>query len=539
LQIILLIDTKIYTIFHYHINPLVLNIITTEGASDSIVLGRDTIATFSALLLFILLLETLINLYFVNFSKKTGQEKLLFFRKSFMVALLTGLCLIAVEKGMYAYADLVNDTTITKNAKLYPLYQPLTIKRFALKFLHMNVTREENFKVPSENTILKYPKEKLIFDPAKDKRYNIIIIAVEGLRFDNLNKETMPNVWDFGQKNIIYNDHYSGGNGSRFGLFSLLYGIEGTYWHTFLGRRVSPVLIDTLLEKGYDFRILSSTALTFPEFRSTAFVRVPEYIEDTFKTNDNVERDRIMTNRFVDYLSTRKDEKPFFAFLFYNASHQPYNYPVEFEKFQPVLKEELNYFKNAGRDKIDMLRNRYRNAVYFDDALIGKIFHTLREQRLLDRSIVVITGDHGEEFFENGYFGHTSSFDDYQTKTVFVLHHPKTEHHTVERITSHLDLVPTVMESLGCTSPVENYSQGVSLLGNAKRPYIISANWDNASIIGDEVKIIFSTELYRMGTLEVRRKTDYALVENQKEIIRQKRNILFNVSRGMSEFYSK
>jgi membrane-anchored protein YejM (alkaline phosphatase superfamily) len=89
-----------------------------------------------------------------------------------------------------------------------------------------------------------------------------------------------------------------------------------------------------------------------------------------------------------------------------------------------------------------MLRNRYRNAVYFEDALIGKIFHTLREQRLLDKSIVVITGDHGEEFFENGYFGHTSSFDDYQTKTVFVLHHPKTERHIVERITSHLDLVP-------------------------------------------------------------------------------------------------
>ena len=282
LQIILLLDTKIYTIFHYHINPLVLNIITTEGASDSIVIGRGTVATFSAVLLFILLIETLINYYFVNFSRKIEQKKLLFFKKSFRVALIAGLCLIAIEKGMYAYADLVNNTTITKNAKLYPLYQPLTIKRFAIKYLHMKVNREENFKGPAVNTALKYPKEKLGFDPEKDKKYNIIIIAVEGLRFDNLDKDIMPNVWKFGQDNIIYSNHYSGGNGSRFGIFSLLYGIDGTYWHTFLAHRTSPVLIDTLVGKGYDFKVLSSTALTFPEFRKTAFIRIPEHIEDTF-----------------------------------------------------------------------------------------------------------------------------------------------------------------------------------------------------------------------------------------------------------------
>ena len=225
--------------------------------------------------------------------------------------------------------------------------------------------------------------------------------------------------------------------------------------------------------------------------------------------------------------------------MFYNSSHQTYKYPKEFEKFLPVLNEELNYFKDTGKDKIFMLRNRYKNAVYYEDFLIGKVLTSLQNNHLLDNSIVVVTGDHGEEFFENGYFGHTSSFDDYQTKTVFVLHHPKSENHSVERITSHLDLVPTLMESLGCTSPAEDYSQGISLLGKEHHPYITSANWDNAAVIDDEFKIVFSTELYNMGSLEVRRKTDYTLVENQKEIIKQKRNMLYSISKGMSEFYSK
>jgi len=59
----------------------------------------------------------------------------------------------------------------------------------------------------------------------------------------------------------------------------------------------------------------------------------------------------------------------------------------------------------------------------------------------------------------------------------------------------------------------------------------------NAAIIGDEFKIVFPTEIYNMGTLEVRRKTDYTLIENQKEIIKQKRDLFFDIAKTMSEFY--
>lgn len=540
LQILLIIDTKIYSMFHYHINALVLNIITTEGASDSVILGKGTIFTFLFFLSCILFLEILINVYFNGRHKKWGEDRRAVLIKAFRTVFVIGISLIIFDKGMYAYADLVNNTAITKSATLYPLYQPLTINRFAKKFLGYKVSKENRIKAHDTGTTLRYPKEKLRFDSAQDKKYNIIVIVLEGLRFDNLDQQIMPNVWEFGQRALIYKNHYSGGNGSRFGIFSLMYGLEGTYWQAFLSQRVSPALINTLIDKQYDFKILASTSLSFPEFRSTVFVKVPEHIEDTFTTNDNVERDRIITNKFIDYLSTRRKEKPFFAFLFYNASHQPYNYPKEYEKFRPVLKEELNYFKDTGRDKIDMLKNRYRNAVYFDDSLIGKIIRTLGEQHLLDNSIVVITGDHGEEFFENGFFGHTSSFDDYQTKTVFLMSYPKTEHRIIERITSHADLVPTVMETLGCISPLDHYTHGIPLLdSNSRRLYVTATNWYNAAIIDEQFKVAFSTSMYNMGTLEVHRKTDYTLVENQKEIIRQKRNILLNISREMSEFYSK
>ena len=539
LQTLLIIDTKIYSIFNYHINALVLNVITTEGASDSVILGKGTILTFLSFLSCVLFVEVLINAYFNGRHKELGGKRKALLIKAFRTAFVLGISLIIFEKGMYAYADLYDRTTITRGAVVYPLYTPLTIKRFAHRHLGFNFSKENRIKSHSDGAKLQYPEEGS-FDAGRDKKYNIIVIALEGLRFDNLDPQIMPNAWEFGQRALIYNNHYSGGNGSRFGIFSLMYGIGGTYWRSFLAHRTSPVLINTLLDRQYDFKILAGTSMTFPEFRSTVFVKVPQYVEDSFTTNDNVERDRIMTDKFIDYLSNRSKDRPFFAFLFFNASHQPYNYPKEFERFRPVLKEELNYFKDTGRDKIDMLKNRYRNAVYFDDSLLGRIIRAIEGHGLLENSIVVITGDHGEEFFENGFFGHTSTFDDYQTKTVFLMSYPKTEHRVIERITSHADFVPTVMETLGCVSPLDKYTQGLSLLdSNPKRQYITSTNLDNAAIIDDQFKIVFSTAMYNIGSLELRRKADYSLVADQKNILKQEGNKLLDSSLKMSEFFSR
>ncbi len=537
LQVILLFDTRIYTMFHYHINPLVLNVITTEGVSDSVIIGKGTIAVFSLILIGILCAEIIVHSYFSNINKNPEKKSLLRAKNISKVIFWTGLLLVVTDKFIYAYGDIVNNTAITQNIKLFPLYQPLTVKRFASKILHIKVDRELNFKVSTKDTTLNYPQKPLKFNPSAGKKFNIIIIVVDGLRSDMLDKDIMPNTWEFGRRNIIFKNHYSGGNGTRFGIFSLLYGIDGTYWHNFLARRVSPVLIDTLIDNGYEFKILSSTHLTFPEFRKTAFIRIPDSIEDSFVNTDTAERDRIITEKFINYIANSDGKKPFFSFIFYDSSHQPYHYSKGFEKFRPVSDHEINYFKDISKDNISILKNRYKNSIFYNDYLIGNIISSLKKNNLFDNSMVVVTGDHGEEFYENGYFGHTSSFDDYQVKTAFVLHYPGLEPFSTERITSHLDLVPTLIESLGCISPPEDYSHGFSLLNKTLHTHITSSNWDSSAIIDDEYKIIFSTEMYNLRSFEVRRKNDYSLIGNQKDVIKQKSKILLDTALRMSEFY--
>lgn len=540
LQSLLLVDTKLYEIFRYHINSLVLNMLTTEGVRDSVILGSGTLTMLCLWMAVIFSVEFITNAYLAGYYRKMAPVMLSRAIRISRLAFVVCLLLIVADKGLYAYGDLFNVTGITGNAKLYPLYQPLTIRRFATKVLHMQVNREAGFKLSSSESSLNYPQKQPVFNPGSSRDYNIVVVVIDGLRFDMLDDEVMPNLTAFAKENIVYTEHYSGGNGTRFGMFSLLYGIHGSYWHTFLAQRRSPVLLDTLMDKGYDFTILSSTRLAFPELRKTAFINMPDRIKDTYSAKTTIQkRDELLTKDFEDYLETRSLQRPFFAFLYYNSSHEPFVYPEEFTRFSPVLKGEINYFRDVEKSKVPLLRNMYKNAVYFEDHLLGKVIRSLKGKRLLDNTIVVITGDHGEEFFENGFWGHTSSFDDYQLKTAFVMHYPGIGHRVVRRISSHHDLVPTLMESLGCVSPAGEYSQGFSLLREEHHAYITAANWDTAVMIDKEVKIVYSTEMYNMGSFTVHRKDDYSVITSPSHLLKQKNAQLLDVLVRMSEFYKK
>ena len=89
--------------------------------------------------------------------------------------------------------------------------------------------------------------------------------------------------------------------------------------------------------------------------------------------------------------------KPFFAFLFLDAPHGfavPEGYP---SPFQPMLKE-INYLTLGEKTDRDAFFNRYKNSVHFNDSLIKELLDSLRDTGQLDNTIVMITGDHGQEF---------------------------------------------------------------------------------------------------------------------------------------------
>ena len=90
-------------------------------------------------------------------------------------------------------------------------------------------------------------------------------------------------------------------------------------------------------------------------------------------------------------------------------------------------RDDINYAtlnKEDLRNEIVPIKNRYLNAVHHLDSQFARVFAYLKEKNLLDSTIVILLGDHGEEFMEHGYWGHNSTFVNEQIRTPLVIWMP-------------------------------------------------------------------------------------------------------------------
>lgn len=105
--------------------------------------------------------------------------------------------------------------------------------------------------------------------------------------------------------------------------------------------------------------------------------------------------------------------------------------------------------------------NRYDNGVLQVDTYLKQIFRRLTEKGYLQKSIVVITGDHGEALGERELFGHSRNIYTNQILTpILIYDSEKVEYKNLKYATS-IDIAPTIVDRLGL--PIPETWEGVSL----------------------------------------------------------------------------
>ena len=125
--------------------------------------------------------------------------------------------------------------------------------------------------------------------------------------------------------------------------------------------------------------------------------------------------------------------------------------------------------------------------------MVANVLSKLKEADELDNTLLVITGDHGQEANDNklNYWGHNSNFTDVQVKVPFAIIGPGINAQTIKQergaLTSHQDIVPTLMKHyLGVQNETRDYSAGVDLLDDeVKREWVMSSNYSGYAIITD------------------------------------------------------
>jgi hypothetical protein len=490
-QLALVTDAGIYKIWRFHLNSMVFNLLTTPGGIDSLEQGWGMKAFYIALAVSLVAAQWLFWRWAAALAARAeGRGRLL---KAAAVVLLL---FVVADKGMFAWGTLYDSVSITSNDHLFPLYQPFKIRSFANKYLGFKLDAPVKVSLDSRYSGLAYTKEPLVVEPPK-KPLNIVILVVDSMRYDMYARDILPETWELGRKASVFKNHYSGGNCTRFGIFSLIYGIYGKYWFPMVGERRGPVLIDVLSREGYDLRLFAASALSFPEFNKTCFVNVPrEGIYDEPKPGDGAARDADITDKAVQYIKSRKAGRPYFAFVFYDASHGSYDYTPEFERFKPS--HGINMLL-ANKENIRPLFNKYKNSVGFDDHQIGRILAAVRETGGMKDTVIVVTGDHGEAFFERGYTGHNHSYSAEEVRVPFVFYQPGLAPSVVTARTSHFDLAPTLLKLLGVKNPPSDYSSGRGLFAKDEWAYMPVFSWDTAAIVRSSDTMVLPMEAYKGG----------------------------------------
>ncbi len=198
----------------------------------------------------------------------------------------------------------------------------------------------------------------------------------------------------------------------------------------------------------------------------------------------------------MSWLIGRRPDKPFFLFLHTYDIHSdfgtrlPYVSPDGYEEIIPTAyrgdfdgcgsdgacatKHLVNINKKVrrGRDPAEFLSSEeadhiatlYDRGIRYTDDQFGRFFDSLRQANILDNTIVMLTSDHGEEFYQHNQMKHVQYYDEVLQVPLVVRYPGRFQAGTrVQALSRSVDLLPTLLDAAGIDFQSEQF-QGVSLL---------------------------------------------------------------------------
>lgn len=183
-----------------------------------------------------------------------------------------------------------------------------------------------------------------------------------------------------------------------------------------------------------------------------------------------------LNKAFLSWVDQLKGRRPFFAYFHYMEPHEPYRPPRPFNKmFDPGYKgrrmthhpiHELMYPFSEDRPlpeaELRQLIARYDGGIAFADQELGKLFEELKKRGLYDNTLILVSADHGEVFYEHKGWGHGKSLFEELIRVPLIVRSPGGQGgQVVDEIVQHIDYLPTILSSAGVQT--DQYLEGRDL----------------------------------------------------------------------------
>lgn len=357
---------------------------------------------------------------------------------------------------------------------------------------------------------------------------NIVLLVIDALRADHLScygypRMTSPNIDSIASEGVIFTNAFSNSCWTQPSITTILSSLYLSSHNVYkltsgLSDKVK-LLPEELKKKGFSTAIISSNTFISPlygfdqgvDFFYTIQPSVIKHLSLGIIINDFSKKLKIknplyfliylehliLKGRFPDPTAERLNNvlfdwidsingKSFFAYLHYNDVHDPYLPPAPYDEMflslshseiHSSLKQALKITPPAfavGRmpdslsleEKLNYLISQYDGGIGYMDSCIGELIEELRKRKILDQTLIIITADHGEEFFEHGGWGHSwIKLYDKNIHIPLIMRYPKKipPGTIITELVQHVDLMPTMLDMSEIDLNSYKQMQGYSL----------------------------------------------------------------------------
>jgi arylsulfatase len=337
---------------------------------------------------------------------------------------------------------------------------------------------------------------------------NVILIMVDALRPDHLgcygySRPTSPHIDALARRATLFAHAFSQASWtipSNYSLLTSLYTPEHKmqFWDSVLDP-AAPNLFSSLKVHGFALGVFGNQRIFFENLRKNFGSVLDEVV--TFSSPSSV------AEAALHWAETRK--KPFFLWVYYLGSHRPYRSPEPYRSLYPfkpggplpIRRSEKSYqggwdyipalIAQDGIDDPNYYIAQYDGAIRYADEEIGKLLDGLKKRGLYDKSLIILTSDHGESLGEHHlYFNHIFTLFNEIVRVPLIVKRPgQAFGKKIDENAALIDIFPTILDEIG-----ENQIpglEGVSLkIGAPQRRELFSFYGDITALIQGPWKLI-------------------------------------------------
>ncbi len=279
---------------------------------------------------------------------------------------------------------------------------------------------------------------------------NVLFLTVDTLRADHLGfygygKPTSPRLDAFAERSVVFERALASASWTLPALASVFTGaFSSTHRCWSFGSRLSEsftTLPEVLTASGYDSAcFVSHLFCTSRHGLQQGFVHCddafahPAVEPDVAVTSERIADEGI---RFLERKAAAPDGSPWLLWLHFFDPHASY---VE----HGGISER---FATPGpRENVVIEGDLYDGEIAFTDEHVGRVLDALERTGALERTIVVLLADHGEEFQDHGGTGHGHTLFEELVRVPLVIRAPGIEPGRIGGLVRTVDLLPTVLD---------------------------------------------------------------------------------------------